>query len=112
MQGKSTLVLAGVTLVCATTVAWAAKPELTGKEKKELAAKVAANEKKAPPQPKTMLQANATNLKSTTGAEGVLVPTDLWPRMMVQTDANGRKHIVESEGDAIPATTTEGLPNE
>jgi hypothetical protein len=113
MKGKATLALAGVTLVCASTMAFAAKPELTGKEKKELADKVAANQKKAAPQPTTMAQANAMKLSSpTTGAEGVRVATELWPTMLVQTDANGRVHIVEAEGDAIPPQTTEGLPNE
>ena len=112
MKCKATLALAGVTLVCATTMAWAAKPELTGQEKKELAAKVAANQKKQMPQPKTMAQGNASKFRTTSGAEGYLVPTDLWPTLYAQTDANGNVRVVDGEGDAVPAATTEGLPNE
>ena len=109
---KATLLLAGVSLAFATTVAFAAKPALTGKEKKELAAKVKENQKKAPAQPKTMAQAGAMKLQSATGAQGVMVATDLWPTMYVQTDANGAQHIVETEGGTVPAKTAEGLPNE
>ncbi|MCC8362997.1 hypothetical protein LK996_07900 [Lysobacter sp. A6] len=112
MKLKSTLALAGVTLVCATTMAWAAKPALTGQQKKEMAAKVKENHKKALPQPRTMADANSMRLKSTTGAEGVRVATELWPTLYVQTDANGNKRIVDGEGDSVPAATTEGLPNE
>jgi len=113
MKLKSTLALAGVTLACATTMAWAAKPELTGQQKKEMAAKVKENHKNALPQPRTMAQANDMRLKSaTTGAEGIRVATELWPTLYVQTDANGNKRIVDGEGDAVPAATTEGLPNE
>jgi hypothetical protein len=114
MKGRSTLIFASALLAGMTFAAQAAKPELTGKEKKELAAKVAANQKKAPPQPRTMMQSDAAKLRSaSTGAQGQLVATDLWNTLSVQTDANGKLQIVESDGVVSEAPkATEGLPNE
>jgi len=113
MKVKATLVLAGLVLVGATA-AQAAKPELTGKEKREMAANVAAHQKKAAPQPKTMAQSNAAKLRSTTtGAKGQLVASDLWSTMSAQTDKNGQLTMVESDGDGTGAApATEALPNE
>ena len=110
---KATLVLAGVALAC-TFVAQAAKPELTGKEKKEMAAAVAAQMKHAPAQPRTMAQSDAAKIKHTgTGTQGQLVATELWSQMEVRTDATGAVHVVETDGDASStATATEGQPNE
>jgi hypothetical protein len=100
MKGKAILVLAGIALVSATA-AQAAKPELTGKQKKEMAASVAAHQKKAAPQPKTMAQSNAAKIRSTSGAQGQLVASDLWST------------LVESDGDGTGAApTSEGFPNE
>lgn len=114
MKGKTTLIFAGMMLAGMTFAAQAAKPELTGKEKKAMAAKVVANQKKAPPQPRTMAQSNAAKLRSTgTGAEGQMVASDLWNTLGVQTDANGQMRIVEADGNGESAPkTTEGLPNE
>lgn len=112
MKVKATLVLAGLVLVGATA-AQAAKPELTGKQKKEMAANVAAHAKKAAPQPKTMAQSNAAKLRSTTGAKGQLVASDLWSTMSAQTGKNGQLTMVESDGDGTGAApATEALPNE
>ena len=113
MNRNATLALAGVVLACATTAAFAAKPELTGQQKKALAAKVKENHKNDAPQPKTMAQSNATKLvDAASGAEGILIASDLWPTMYVQTDANGNKHVVETENGVAPTTTMEGAPNE
>ena len=112
MKVKATLVLAGLVLVGATA-AQAAKPELTGKEKREMAANVAAHQKKAAPQPKTMAQSNAAKIGSTTGAVGQQVASDLWSTMSAQTDANGGLKMVESDGDGTGAAPAmEGNPNE
>jgi hypothetical protein len=111
---KASLLFAGMMLAGMTFAVHAAKPELTGKEKKEMAAKVAANVKKAPPLPKTVEQASAVKLRSSaTGAEGLRVPTDLWNTLSVQADANGTMRIVESDGDGSETPkTVEGAPNE
>jgi hypothetical protein len=113
MKG-TTLIFAGMMLAGLTFAAQAAKPELTGKEKKAMAAQVAANQKKAPPQPRTMAQSNAAKLRSSaTGAQGQLVATDLWNTLGVQTDAKGQMRIVEGDGNGESTLqTTEGLPNE
>ena len=113
MTRKTTLLFAGALLASLTFAAQAAKPELTRKEKKVLAAKVAESHKKAPPQPKTMAQSNVAKLRSTgTGAKGQLVATDLWNTMSVQTDAKGNPVVVEFDGNGDAAKTAEGLPNE
>jgi len=109
---KASLLFAGMMLAGMTFVVHAAKPELTGQEKKELAAKAAANAKKAPPQPKTMAQSNAATLRSGTVARGQLVATDLWNTLSVQTDADGKQRIVESNGLLDEAPKAEALPNE
>jgi len=112
MKVKATLVLAGLVLAGATA-AQAAKPEMTGKEKKEMAAHVRANAKNVPAQPKTMAQSNAAKIASPSGAAGQRVASDLWSTLSAQTDANGRVSMVESEGDGTgPAPATEGQPNE
>jgi hypothetical protein len=110
---KATLVLAGVGLAC-TFAAQAAKPELTGQEKKAMAAAMAAKMKHAPAQPRTMAQSDAAKIKHTgTGSQGQMVATELWSQMEVRTDAEGNVHVIETDGDASSAATaTEGLPNE
>lgn len=112
MKAKATLVLAGFVLAGATA-AHAAKPELTGKEKKELASQMAAHQKKAAPQPKTMAQSNAAKVGSTTGAQGQLVASDLWSTLSATDGPQGSLRIVESDGDGTgEAPTSEGFPNE
>lgn len=106
------LVLAA-TLASASMVATAAQPELTGKQKKEMAAAVKQNMKGKGLQPRTMAQANLTKVKHVgSGATGMSIATELWSTLAVQYDAQGNAHLVETDGSAPAATTVEGLPNE
>ena len=110
---KASLLFAGMMLAGMTFVVHAAKPELTGQQKKEIAAKVAANMKKAPPQAKTLEQSNATTFRTPQGAVGQQLATELWSTLSAQADANGQLRVVEHAGDGSEAAkATEGLPNE
>lgn len=115
MKGKATLVLAGVVLAGASTLASAAKPAMTYQQKHEVAAK--AQKKTAAfraTQPQTADQARTTKRTIAGGGTEVRVPTELWNTLGTQQDANGKVRVVESDGTAsateVPAT--EGLPHE
>jgi hypothetical protein len=111
MKGKAILVLAGIVLAGASTIASAAKPPMTHQQKKELAAqaqkKVAAD---IATQPRTSGQALTTKRTIAGGAQTMRVPTELWTTLATQQEADGTLRVLESDGTAAPAT--EGLPNE
>ena len=111
MKGKATLVLAGIVLAGASTMASAAKPAMTHQEKQELAAKVTKDVAAyRATQPRTSGQAATTKRTLRGGGTGIRVPTELWNTLGVVQDGKAPPRIVESDGTGAPAT--EGLPNE
>lgn len=63
-------------------------------------------------QPVTMAEAAGTKMKLADGSEGYLVPTQLWNTLSVQTDASGKRHVAESDGNHAAPATTEELPRD
>ena len=113
MKGKSLLILAGITLASGAMSAQAAKPPMTGAQKKAAADAVAENHKRfnvAPPT--TMAQADGTIRQTASGGTAISVPTELWNTLGVSKAADGKIRMVETDGTAKPAAKTEGLPNE
>ena len=113
MKGKATLVLASMVLVGATAAAHAAKPTDTPQQRsaKAEAMKAKRHAFKAT-QPRTMSQANATQVRKAGGSYAVRVPEELWSTLAVERDDNGNLRVVETDGTHAPAAKTEGLPNE
>ncbi|WP_036168631.1 hypothetical protein [Noviluteimonas dokdonensis] len=112
---KATLVLASMVLVGATAAAHAAKPQDDSTPEQRSAKAESMKAKRhafKATQPRTMSQANATQVRKPGGAVAVRVPEELWSTMAVQRDANGNLRVIETDGTAAPAATTEGLPNE
>ena len=111
MKGKASWLLASLLLAGVSTQAMAAKPEMTLKQKQELAAQA---KQKTPAfratQPQTAGQAKATLRKTSGGGTEIRVPTELWNTLGAQQDANAPIRIVESDGTGAPVT--EGLPHE
>lgn len=112
MKCKASWLLAGIVLAGVSTLAMAAKPELTLKQKQELAAQA---KQKTPAfratQPQTAGQAKATLRRIDGGGTAIRVPTELWNTLGAQQDApNAPIRIVESDGTGAPAT--EGQPHE
>lgn len=88
----------------ASGAAIAAKPVDQGKQAK--AAAVAANSRSLP-QPRTMAEADATEVRLPDGAVMVLVPTELWSHLSVDRAADGTLKVVEHEGTHAPAAAKE-----
>ena len=93
-------VAAGVATLLVAGTALAGKP-MTAAEKKAKA-EVVANNSRNLPQPRTMAEAEATEVRTADGGVMVMVPTELWNHLAVSRDAEGKLKIVESEGKPLP----------
>jgi len=63
-------------------------------------------------QPKTMDQAAATKVRLANGAEGYLVPTELWNELATQETAEGGQRVVETDGSSAAAPRKEASNHE
>lgn len=62
--------------------------------------------------PRTMAQADATQIRLANGASAMKLPTELWSHLAVQKDAQGNLHQVEISSDVAPTAILEGASNE
>lgn len=62
--------------------------------------------------PRTMVQADATQVRLANGAVGMQLATELWSHVAVQKDAHGNLHQVEVSSDVAPTGILEGASNE
>jgi hypothetical protein len=62
--------------------------------------------------PRTMAQADATQIRLANGASAMKLPTELWSHLAVQKDAQGNLHQVETSSDVAPTAIVEGAGNE
>lgn len=110
MKRNTTLLMAGLALAAAAAAATAAQPTKTQRHAAAVAAIQQNPAAKIEAQPRTMAQAEATQVRTKSGGAAVRVPTELWSTLGTRIDAKGDVQLIEYEGDA--PTTTEGLPNE
>ena len=58
-------------------------------------------------QPRTMAQADATQVTLPDGTVKVAVPTELWNTLSVRQGADGKLQVLEADGTAAPAASQE-----
>ena len=99
--------------IVAVSAAHAAKPTTTPQQRKAMAEHMARNHQAFnATQPKTMAQADATQVRLPSGSVMARVPTELWNELSVQREADGRLRMREADGTAQAVETTEGPAHE
>lgn len=96
MSSKSNVfwLVAGMAIACAP-LAQAGAP--TSRDKKAKIEKLVNNQRSFQ-QPRTMAQAEATQVKLPDGTVQVAVPTELWTTLSVQKGADGKLKVMEADG--------------
>jgi hypothetical protein len=95
--------ISGLAVAGAASVAQAAKPSTTPQQRKAQAETLVRNHKGfAATQPRTMAQADTTQVRLPDGTVSVRVPTELWSHLAVQKDAQGNLHQVETSNGTVP----------
>ena len=105
MTQKSNLLwlVAGMA-IAAVPVANAARD--TSKDRKAQTAKITKNQRSFQ-QPRSMAEADATQVKMVDGTVKSAVASELWSTLSVREDADGKLQVVETEGMVAPASTVE-----
>jgi hypothetical protein len=109
MNRKTRLTCLFAALAVAGT-AQAAKP-LTQKERAAKAQEIRQAHRHFQ-QPRTIAQAEAGIARLPDGGTALAMPTELWPHLSVQRDADGKLRTRETEGDAAPASLPEEASHE
>lgn len=91
------------------TVAHAAKS--TPQARKAAVEKIAKNHHSFN-QPRTMAEADSTQVRLADGTVALAVPEELWNHLSAETDAQGNVRVRESDGTVAATTQSEGLSNE
>jgi uncharacterized protein with beta-barrel porin domain len=104
-------IVAALAVAGSVPVAQAAKPSPTPQQLKAMADNARDNHRFFK-QPETMAEAAATQVQLPNGATAIAVPTELWNNLSVERDANGKLHVLESDGTHVPATATRELDHE
>lgn len=103
-QSSNLLWLAVGVAIAVVPVAHAASG--TSKDRKAQTAKIIKNQRSFQ-QPRSMAQADATQVKLVDGTVKSAVASELWSTLSVREDADGKLQMVESEGTVAPAATAE-----
>lgn len=105
MSQKSTLLwlVAGMT-IASVPVAHAASG--ASKDRKTQTARIIKNQRSFQ-QPRSMAQADATQVKMVDGTVRSAVASELWSTLSVREAADGKLQIVETEVTVAPASTVE-----
>lgn len=89
--------------LCAAGIAAAATNDGKSMAKRDAQTQKVADNTRLLQQPRTIEQAAATQVRLANGAEGILVPTELWNELAVQETAEGGKRVIETDGSgAVP----------
>ena len=108
MQQATLLCIAtAVALAGASTTADAART--MGKENQAAVDRIKASNAR---QPRTMAEAERTQVSSSTKGVNMMVATELQATLMVQKDAQGNMKVVEVEGNDVAAPAAEVVADE
>ena len=111
MKHKARLFLVTTALAAAGVVTVAQAANTTPQARKAAIDKIVKNHATFK-QPRTMAEADATQVRLANGGVGVAVPEELWNNLTVQKDAQGTPRVRESDGMTADASSQEVLINE
>jgi hypothetical protein len=110
MKLMSQLILLSAGVLAAGAVA-AASADGKSMAKRDARTQKVADTSRLLQQPRTMDEAAATKVRLANGAEGYLVPTELWNELAVQKTAGGQPRVVETDANS-PAPAAEAATHD
>jgi hypothetical protein len=111
MQKATLLCIATAVALAGTSMTADAAQRALTKQQQASVARIRANHKNFAP-PRTMKDAERTQVAVAAKGTAIEVPLELYNQLSVQVDAQGNKHVVESDGAGEAAPAAEGLANE